>query len=88
MENNLPGSPASFPVKAFVFVKYSDSGPFVFGEVDRLEAIQTLLSETWVSPHPESVAQFFNWLDTVGFYRLQYTNYQDAVNAVSLLFKE
>jgi hypothetical protein len=88
VENNKPGLQAAFPVKAFVFVKYSEAEPFVFEEVDKREAIQTLLAETWVKPDPDNVAQFFNWIDNISFYRLQYSDYLDAVNAISHLFKE
>lgn len=86
--NNKPGLPAAFPVKAFVFVKYSETEPFVFEEVERREAIQTLLYETWVNPDPENVAQFFNWFDKISFYRLQYSDYHDAIDSISLLFKK
>ena len=85
--NNKPGENAAFPVKAFVFVKYSETGPFAFEEVDRREAIQTLLPETWVNPTPENVMQFFDWLDGISFYRLQYSANQDAMDAISRLFK-
>lgn len=85
--NNKLGEPAAFPVKAFVFVKYSETGPFAFEEVDRREAIQTLLPETWVNPTPENVIQFFNWLNGISYYRLQYSASQDAMDAISRLFK-
>lgn len=86
--NNKPGLPAGFPVKAFVFVKYSEAEPFIFEEVDKKEAIQTLLPETWVNPTSNNVTQFFNWFDNINFYRLQYADYQDALNAVELLFRK
>lgn len=86
VENNKPGSVAAFPVKAFVFVKYSGTEPFVFEEVEKREAIQTLLPETWVNPDPANVTKFFDWFDEISFYRLQYANYEDAINAIELLF--
>ena len=86
VENNKPGSETAFPVKAFVFVKYSEDEPFVFEEVEKREAIQSLLPETWVNPDPDNVAKFFKWFDKIRFYRLQYANYQDAMNAIELLF--
>lgn len=88
VENNKPGTQTAFPVKAFVFVKYSETEPSVFEEIDKREAIQTLLPETWVNPDPENVAQFFNWFEQISFYHLQYADYQDAINAISLLFKQ
>ena len=88
VENNRTGSKVAFPVKAFVFVKYSESEPFVFEEVEKREAIQSLLPETWVNPYPENVAKFFDWFDEIAFYRLQYANYEDALNAIEFLFKK
>lgn len=86
--NNKPGSKTSFPVKVFVFVKYSQDESFVFEEVEKREAIQTLLPETWVNPDPDNVAKFFDWFDEISFYRLQYANYQEAINAIELLFRK
>src|SRR5665647_1251502 len=86
--NNKPGSKTAFPVKAFVFVKYSQDESFVFEEVEKKEAIQTLLPETWVNPDPDNVARFFDWFDEISFYRMQYSNYQDAISAIELLFKK
>ncbi|HEY3389661.1 MAG TPA: hypothetical protein VGK38_08835 [Prolixibacteraceae bacterium] len=86
--NNIPGSQTAFPVKAFVFVKYSEAEPFVFEEVEKREAIQALLPETWVNPDPENVARFFDWFDEISFYRLQYSDYQEAIDAIELRFKK
>jgi len=88
VENNKTESKKAFPVKAFVFVKYSESEPFIFKEVEKREAIQTLLPETWVNPDPENVAKFFDWFDEIRFYDLQYSNYQDALDAIKLLFNK
>jgi len=88
VENNRPGSATAFPVKAFVFVKYSEAESFIFEEVEKREAIQTLLPETWVNPDPENVAKFFDWFDEISFFRLQYANYEDAINAIELLFRK
>jgi len=86
--NNDPKSKVAFPVKAFVFVKYSKDGPFIFEEVERKEAMQSLLPETWVNPDPENVKQFFNWFDEIVFYRLQYSDYHDALVSISMLFNK
>jgi hypothetical protein len=88
VENNKIGFRNEFPVKAFVFVRYSEAESFIFEEIEKREAIQTLLPETWVNPDPENVARFFDWFDEIRFYRLQYANYEDAINAIELLFKK
>jgi hypothetical protein len=88
VENNKTDCRNEFPVKAFVFVKYSEEESFIFEEIESREAIQTLLPETWVSPDPENVASFFDWFDEIRFYRLRYANYEDAMNAIDLLFRK
>jgi hypothetical protein len=75
-------------VKAFVFVKYSEEESFIFEEIENREAIQSLLPETWVNPDSENVARFFDWFDEIRFYRLRYADYEDAMNAIELLFKK
>lgn len=84
--NNLTvGSEQGYPVKAFVFVSYTQSEPFALEPVDTKEALQLLLKETWVNPTAENVNCFFNWLQHTSFYRLRYSNTQEAIEAVEKL---
>lgn len=86
--NNLPvGSEQGYPVKAFVFVNYSQSEPFALEPVETEEALQLLLKETWVKPTAENVNCFFNWLQQTSFYRLRYSNTQEAIEAVEKLVR-
>ncbi len=77
---------APYPVKALVFVNYSHSAPFVFEEVEKREALQLLLKETWVNPVPENVSRFFAWIEETRFFRLQYSLPGQALEATQKLF--
>ena len=66
------------PVKAFVFVNYSELKEFVFEEVSKKQAIQMLLKETWVNPTQKSVSCFFEWIENTAFYNLQYSKTEEA----------
>ncbi len=70
------------PVTAFVFVQFSKSGEFIFENVKKTDALQLLLKETWVNPEPEIVTRFFNWIEKTPFYKLQYSQTQQALDAV------
>lgn len=77
---------APFPVKALVFVNYSNKKPFIFEKVSVKEALQLLLRETWVNPVPEKVKHFFDWVEKTSFYRLQYAQTEQALKAINRLF--
>jgi hypothetical protein len=79
-------SEAPYPVKALVFVSYKKSAPFVFEEVEKKEALQILLEETWVNPKAENVSRFFSWVDKTPFFRLQYSETAQALEATEKLF--
>ena len=76
------------PVKAFVFVQYSANAEAVFKAVQKREALQLLLKETWVNPEPEFVKAFFDWIDRTEFYRLTYSKTEEALVTVKSIFEE
>ena len=85
---NLSGNYESgFPIKAFVFVKYDSEAKPVFEPVDKKTALQELLEETWVKPENKNVEAFFNWVENTHFYRLHYSENQQALNFVEQLFE-
>jgi hypothetical protein len=84
---NLSGNYESgFPVKAFVFVNYDKQSESIIEEVTKKEALQHLLKETWVKPEPENIERFFDWIENTNFYRLQYSDNQQAIDFVQKLF--
>ncbi len=76
------------PVKAFVFVQFVKNGKFIFEKVGKREALQLLLKETWVNPKPEFVSRFFDWIDKLPFYQLQYSETEQAIEIVQKIFAE
>jgi hypothetical protein len=77
----------SFPVKCFVFVVFSPGADFRLEPVSKKEAIRFLLEETWVNPTEDNVQRFFGWFTKIRFYRMQYCETEDAINAITKLFK-
>src|SRR5690606_1729038 len=79
---------APYPVKALVFVSYKKSAPFLFEEVEKKDALQILLEETWVNPKAENVSRFFSWVEKTPFFRLQYSETADALEVTEKLFSQ
>ncbi len=77
---------APFPVKALVFINFNSNKKFDFEEVEKREAIQLLLRETWVKPEAENVSLFFDWIENTQFYRLTYSKTGEALEAVEKIF--
>ncbi|HKI87941.1 MAG TPA: hypothetical protein VKA38_02865 [Draconibacterium sp.] len=77
---------APFPVKALVFVQYNNSDSFHFEKVSKKEALQLLLKETWVNPVSDKVTRFFDWIEKTDFYRLQYSKWEQALNAIQRIY--
>jgi hypothetical protein len=77
---------SSFPLKHLIFVNYSSEKKYSFEKVSKKDAIQALLPETWVNPKPGNIRSFFNWFNTIDFYRLTYQHQDDAFSTISRLF--
>jgi len=76
------------PTKALVFVGYNNSSSFIFEEVGKKEALRLLLKEIWVNPQPENVTRFFEWMEKTPFYRLQYSQTNEALEVAEKLFAD
>ncbi len=79
--NNAP-----YPVKALVFVKFKKSAPYLFEKVEKKDALQLLLKETWVNPDTENVSRFFDWVGKTPFFRLQYSKTNEALEATEKIY--
>jgi hypothetical protein len=77
-----------FKVKAFIFVEYSTKDTFVFEEVEKKKALQLLLEQSWINPTREFVESFFKWVEQTSFYRLRYSEDQQALDVVQSIFEK
>ncbi|HSM47493.1 MAG TPA: hypothetical protein VK872_06720, partial [Draconibacterium sp.] len=72
-------------VVGFVFVNYKTGSGFMLSEVNKKEALQLLLKETWVNPKPAFVKAFFDWIEKTTFYRMTYSDNEIMINAIKNL---
>ena len=77
----------SFPVKAIVFIQYSPDIGLQLETPETEEALQTLLSETWVNPTKKNVESFLDWAVNMKFYRLWYSDFKAALKEITRIFE-
>ena len=49
--------------------------------------LETLIPESWLSPNPRHAEQFLEWLKSVYFYKLTYSDTESVVQTVRSHFK-
>jgi hypothetical protein len=76
------------PVKGFVFVSYKSGSGFNLSEVNKKEALQLLLKETWVNPKPAFVQAFFEWVEKTPFYRMTYSDNYKMIKKVKMMLND
>jgi hypothetical protein len=87
--NNFAGNlKKGIPVKGFVFVSYKSGSGFNLSEVNKKEALQLLLKETWVNPKPAFVQAFFEWVEKTPFYRMTYSDNEKMIETVKMMLND
>jgi len=76
-----------YPCKAIILVNYTPKAETLLESVSIKTVLETLIPESWLSPNPLHAKQFINWLETLHFYRLTYSDTQTMIQTVSELFK-
>lgn len=79
-------SQTCFPIKAVVFVEYSNEKPYLCEELSLEEALPLLLTEVFVTPKQNHVKAFMQWVGNVQFYRLAYSDSSILTNLISEIY--
>ncbi len=77
-----------FPCKTIVYVNYKKNANTKLKTTSIEKALQTLIPDSWISPKPENAKHFLDWLETVSFYELTYSDSDEAIASFSKLFKQ
>ena len=86
----IPADPetTAAPVKALVFVKYSQGAGLSMEEFPRHLAFQHLVTDSWISPVYENVESFLDWFAELPCYRLTYSDNNLLVSTIHKLFSD
>lgn len=88
VDNFTKKSQKGIPVVGFVFVNYKSGSGFKLSEVNKKEALQLLLKETWVNPKTTFVNSFFEWVEKTPFYRMTYSDNNKMIETIKMLLND
>ncbi|CDF80654.1 conserved hypothetical protein [Formosa agariphila KMM 3901] len=74
------------PCNTIVLVNYQPKSKALLEPIDIKTALEILIPDSWISPKPENAKAFLDWISTVTFYKLTYSNNQDVINIFSTIF--
>ena len=75
------------PIKELVFVEYNPDVEFEFTPMNRFKAMQLLIDESWIPASMDNIEHFLEWITSVSFFKLRYSNNQKALDTLSELFE-
>lgn len=68
------------PCNKIVWVNYKKNKKTSLEKVPLQLILDTLISDSWLSPKPENAERFLNWLNKTTFYRLTYSNNNEVID--------
>ena len=75
-----------YPCKTMLCIQYQKGQPTSLETMPINEALEILIPESWLAPQPKNAKQFLDWIKDVSFYKLTYSNHQEAILKFSELF--
>lgn len=70
---------------AVVLVEYEADADTQFTPVAPAQVLQDLIPDSWISPDPRHARAFVQWLATLRFFQLRYSNFREAFRAIQSL---
>ncbi len=88
----LPPKNINFDVKlkckALVFIKYDSTVEIEITTVSKIEALQQLIPDSWISPIDKNVAVFLDWFLKLSYYQLTYSNNTKMTTVIEKIFND
>ena len=75
----------SVPAKALLFIKYTKDSSTNLKSLSTCEALELLIPDSWISPLPQNVPSFLNWIQEVPAYRIEYSDNTEFINLINSL---
>jgi len=80
-------SKQSYPCKKMVSICYKPQSKTKLKEVSFSKAMEIFVPDSWISPKKIHAQEFMNWIESLSFYELTYSNTSEALEVFSKLFK-
>lgn len=68
-----------YPSNLIVCISYVKNHETTLELLPFNDAMEILIPESWLAPNIENAQQFMNWITTVSFYKLTYSNSEEAI---------
>ena len=78
----------SYPVKAIVYIDYEAGAELEVANKLKTEAIQNVITESWLSPLHENAERFLDWAISLPYYKLKYSDNHQMITAITKLFND
>lgn len=77
-----------YPCATIILVNYQSDSETKLEPTSIKNILETLIPDSWLSPNPVHAKQFLDWLETVSFYTLTYSNNESVTTEISQLFEK
>jgi hypothetical protein len=74
--------------KALIFIKYNPEIELEVSLISKIEALQQLIPDSWISPLEENASIFLDWFLELPSYQLTYSNNKKMIETVSKIFND
>lgn len=78
----------SYPCQSIILVNYKNEAETALENVTVKTILETIIPDSWISPNPTHAKQFLDWLASVDFYKLTYSDSKSVTSQLSELFKQ
>ena len=77
----------SYPCKAIIKVNYNKGADTTLEDLTIKELLETLIPDSWISAEPRHAKQFLDWLKSIYFYKLTYSDTESVIKKITTVFK-
>ena len=86
--NSLPNLSVSKTCEALVFIKFENGVKDCLEEISKIEALEYLIPDSWISPKKINASSFLDWLVNIPCYKLHYSNNAKMISIIDNLMKD
>ena len=81
-----PLEKSHYPCRQIILVNYQKNAETKLKVISITKVLETLIPDSWLSPNPKHAKQFLDWLQTLAFYELSYSDTTSVLKEVKKIF--
>lgn len=75
-----------YPCRQIILVNYQKDADTILKKITITKVLETLIPESWLSPNPKHAKQFLDWLQTLAFYEITYSDTESVLKEIKTIF--